>query len=147
MSLIDRLIEFHRREYWSQQLSDSEARAYYRTALDKGRIILYVEDGLCQGYLESFRLDFERLGRLLCNQRFNIALEDINTGPICYVNSIYLEPEVRMRWSLSYFKHRLFLENPDAEIFIGERAGRNGSLRIYNRAAFMNKEVEIYGKK
>lgn len=53
---------------------------YHNAMLGKGAIITYVRDGVVLGYQETWRINFEQLGRILCQDNWNQLEEDIIMG-------------------------------------------------------------------
>ena len=141
MNLIDELTQFYYdyETYHETKLSQKEARAYFQVALEKDRIrhISVSLGGREQliGYVESWRLDYDHFGRVLCGERFNIRTEDIERGPIAFVANTCVHPDFRMGKTIHDLKWLFVLHNYDAKYFCGEARHnrRSQPLKIFPR--------------
>lgn len=120
--MIDKLIRVYlEEEHWhGNKLSEADAARYFETLIAKDRLIVHLEEGNIAGYVEWWRINFEQFGRLICHEPFFIELEDIETGPICYVANIWIDPKWRRSHVLGCLKEGFFRENESAKFFVGE---------------------------
>lgn len=121
MSLVEQLINFHRVEWFQKgyERTDNQLKHYFETMLDKGRMILCIEAGEILGYAESYRLNFEQLGRLVCGEDILVDKEDIETGSIAYLANTDIEPEHRNGPVVKHLKEEFFKQNEDCLYFCG----------------------------
>src|SRR5207249_1120932 len=106
----------------TKKLSNEEALAYYKVAIKKGRIITYIDSGELTGYVESWAINFDQFGRILCRLPFNIKTEDIQNGNICYIEATWIRESERGfgKQIQQYLTQQLFEHNFNCEFFVGE---------------------------
>src|SRR6266705_2313492 len=120
--IIQQLVEIYQRfEWWhKERLTKEQAEKYHEILLSKNRIILCIHDSVVLGYVESWRVNFEQLGRLICHERFCAETEDFETGPICYVANTFIRPEWRDTYVYKYLRSEFFRQNFSCSYFVGE---------------------------
>lgn len=120
--MIDQLVEVYlNEETWHQtKLPKKEAWIYFATAVQKGRILARTDGDRLLGYVESWRISFDQFGRLLCQLPFDIGIEDIEHGNICYVANIFVRKEHRRGDVFAWLKHEFFKQNIGCEYLVGE---------------------------
>lgn len=120
--MIEELTRIYLNEYRQEEekLSEEEQRKYFDYVLSKNCIHTYGTHDNLLGFIESWRLDFQQFGRLICYAPFNIYEENITEGPICYLANIWIHPEHRRGAVIRQFKYDFFRCNMDAEYFVGE---------------------------
>ena len=101
-------------------LSPHEVKNTIAVTLAKERIQTVVENKQLVGYVESWRLDYEQFGRLLCSRDFDVGLEDIQHGPILYLANVTVRPDYKNTWVIRNLRDQLFHKNLDATYFLGE---------------------------
>jgi hypothetical protein len=104
-------------ENWHKvKLNKEESNKYHERLLMQGNIITYVTDGVLEGYLEFYRINYEQLGRILCDIQLGDN-EDLLTGNIAFINRMWIKEEFRNTRIFNTLG-ALFLErNKDAHIF------------------------------
>ena len=123
-------------------LSDSRVKEQIQVLLDKGRILAVTdrEDGSLLGYVESWRINYEQFGRIICQQPFNVLLEDINNGTICYLSNITIHPDHRRSTVINTLKDKFFLQNNMCEYFVGEaKRKKTQPLKVFTRQEYYMK--------
>lgn len=122
MTLLDQLVYFyyHYDQFMFHKLSESDVRNTIGVLLDKGRILVATEDAQVLGYVESWRINYEQFGRILCREPFDIGLEDITRGNILYLANITVRPDLRKTTVLRELKRQFFEQNYDCDYFVGE---------------------------
>ncbi len=138
MSLVEQLAEVYlTHESWhTKKLPYEEAIDYYEVAVRKQRIIPYLDNGNLLGYVESWVINYEQFGRILCRLPFDISKEDIEHGPICYIEGTWIEPKMRGfgRDVHRDLTQRLFEQNLHCEFFVGEAMRKQaGFVKILKR--------------
>ena len=155
MSLVEQLVNiYENQETWhTKKLSPDEALAYYEVALEKDRIIPYLNSfGELTGYVESWAINYEQFGRILCRLSFNIKKEDINTGNICYIEATWIKKDERGfgRPIQQYLTKKVFEKNFNCEFFVGEAMRKQaGFVKILKRTDAIKKYLKeeiSYGK-
>lgn len=150
--MIDQLVRIYLEEekYHTKKLTREEAEAYFKVSIAKGRILSFIEHDHLYGYLESWRINYDQLGRVLCHVPFSIAEEDIEHGPICYIEGVFIEQGSRAKDVHRYLKHQFFKQNYACEFFVEEAfRKRAGMLKIFKRDKFIerwSKEEVVYGQ-
>lgn len=125
-----------------RSISDSQAKEQIQVLLDKGRILGVSdrEDGSLLGYVESWRINYEQLGRLICQIPFNVLTEDINNGIICYLANITIHPAHRRSTVIGTLKDKFFLQNAMCEYFVGEaKRKKTQPVKVFTRQEYYNK--------
>jgi hypothetical protein len=104
-----------------------------RVLLDKDRLILAYRDGQIVGYIESWRLSFEQLGRVILDIPFNIESEDIETGEVCFLSNITIHPDHRGGSVMRELRNEFILQNRDASYWIGHAQRKSvGLIKHYD---------------
>lgn len=119
---IEQLVDIYlNEETWhGKKLTQEEALFYFETACRKDRIIVVTEHERVVGYVESWRINFEQFGRIVCHQPFDIGAESIEDGPICYLSNIYIRPSHRNSGVIRELRYNFFKQNLGAKYFVGE---------------------------
>lgn len=133
-------------------LFDETLDAYHNQLLFKGRLIHVEQDGELLGYVESWRINYEKFGRKICGEAIDIHTEDIQTGKICYINNVTINPDARRGYTIKLLRNKLFLKDQDAEYVVGERNGKkHRPVKVFKmRDMMVDKAVnmeELYGFK
>ena len=121
-SIIDQLIKFYYEydQFQGDKLSEPAIRKTITNLCNKGRIITVSFAGELLGYVESWRINYEQLGRLVCHQSFDISIEDIEHGDICYLANTTIHPDHKKGWVGKLLTIRFFEQNHGAKYFLGE---------------------------
>lgn len=142
--LVPSLIEFYETlETWHDtRLTRSQIEDYFRVALAKNRILTAHLEGELVGYVESWRLTYTGVGKVVCGVQWDISKEDIETGPVCYVASVVVRPDHRHSPVIHSLKHLFFKQNFMCEYFIGEaRRKKHQPLKVFRRQEFYDKYI------
>lgn len=135
MNLVDELLYFYYvyDKFQKDYLDEEEARKYHEIAVKKGRIN-YVSDGnILLGYCESWRINFEQFGRIICGLPFNIKNEDIETGEIAYVANTTIHPEHRRSYVIRSLTRQFFKSNIDCKFFCGiARRKKHQPVKVFS---------------
>lgn len=145
MNLVEELVKVYEEEEWwhRTRLSREEAIKYFQRLLDKGRIITLVENDVLLGYVESWRLDFEQFGRLIAGASFSSYLEDVESGPVCYLANTWIRKEFRDGATYKHLKKLFFKQNFGADYFVGEARRKScAPLKVFTRQAFIEKHIK-----
>lgn len=122
-TLVGQLVEFYYvyDQFQEPRIPEPELRNTLFVLLQKNRILVCVEGDQLLGYVECWRVNFEQLGRLMCHVKpFDVGLEDIEHGNICYINNTTIHPEYRRSWVARYLRTLVFDTNRECEFFLGE---------------------------
>ena len=115
-------------EWWHRvKLSPEDAQEYHEKLLDQGNIIAFVENGILVSYIEVWCINFEQLGRLVCELPFYVYDEDIENGNIAYVANLWVfDNEARVELLED------FVDNfGECEFLAGMRTNRNNAFKVY----------------
>lgn len=117
-------------------LTELEANHYYTHMLRHGRVNVYLEGDKVVGFIESWRLDTEQLGRVIIWDNFSALKEDVNEGPIAYISDMWVDPDYR-RSNITNMLIDMFKEsNKDADYFVSDRVKKEGKyryVRVYDK--------------
>lgn len=112
---------YYTQEWWQKnKLPFEEAVKYHARLFEKGRIIVYEEEGKVLGYVESWRINYEQFGRIICHNGFSAYLENVNDGNICYVANCWIHPEWRGGNVYKALRLKFFQQNHTCDYFVGE---------------------------
>ena len=102
---------------------------------------MVIEDGRLLGYVAYYRINFEQLGRLVCQLPFNALEENITDGSILYLIDVTIDPEHRSTHVIKQLRDMLFSKNADCEFFIGHAIYKKRSqpIRVFKRTDIMKK--------
>lgn len=144
MDIVEQLIDFHHRESWHKNgISDDVLRVYFKSVLSKGRILLCMDGERILGYCESWRINFEQLGRILCGAVFCADGENINDGNIAYVANAHILPEYQDGWVYKFLKDAFLKQNYACEYFVGEaRRKKHQPFKCFKRRELIKNYLE-----
>lgn len=143
--IIDQLTEIYLiKEKWHKhKLSKEESDEYHERLLVQGNIITYVRNGELLGYLEFWRINFEQLGRVICNREFFVFEEDILNGNIAYIANMWINPEDRNGVIFDMLSAMFLSRNKDAELFCAFKIIKhNRPFQVYTRQEL----IKLYNK-
>ena len=127
-------------DWHTEKLTELEANRYHSYLLRHGRILLYTEGTQLLGYVESWRLTYEQLGRVICDVDFSPLEEDVLEGPIAYVANLWIDKDRRNGGTFKILKQMFLEQNKDATHFVGEKR-RHGVVKVYTKLQFIKKEI------
>lgn len=100
--MINKIVEqltyiYHNFENWHKnKLNEEDANKYHERLLMQGNILTYVKDDKLIGYVEVWKINYDQLGRILCEKPFFVFDENITDGNIAYIHNMWIAPESRM---------------------------------------------------
>jgi len=157
MNLAEQLTEFvlNYDIVQSKDVPKEHIAKVFQTLIDKNRIILSQDfNGNLYGFVESWRINYQQLGWLMCHPKNHPNLDhwNIEDGNICYLANIVIKPEFRKGWVARYFKQEFFKKNYMCEFFMGEALRKKHKpVKIFDRQEFYDKyaskEVVQSGKR
>lgn len=120
-------------KWYSHKLSEHDANLYHERLLMQGNIITHITDGMLDGYLEFYRINYEQLGRILCDIQLGDD-EDLLTGDIAFINRMWIKEEFR-NTRIFNMLGAIFLErNKDANIFATIQQHKNHKpFQVYSK--------------
>lgn len=143
--LVNELLRFHYNFDKFQEdckMDEIGLRQYFEVLIIKNRLTTYERGNQLLGYVETWRINFEQFGRILCGCRFAIAPEDINNGNICYVANTTIDPEERFTEVYKHLRRKLFTDNHDAEFFGGiARRKKHQPVKVFKRTEFIKNYI------
>jgi ribosomal protein S18 acetylase RimI-like enzyme len=138
MGIVEQLVKLYlNREIENIGLTAFEAHKYYDKMLANGRIQVITEGGNVMGFIESWRLTMEQLGRVVCWSDFSALYEDVTNGEVAYVADIWVRPGRRDEGMASRLIEAFKEANKDADYFVSKRVKSQGKLkyiRVYDKA-------------
>ena len=147
-SFIDQFNEFYYKydKFQTSGLSHEHITNYHAYMLENNRLDYYIENGELLGYVESWKINFEQWGRLVCHAPFNPLQENIGSGDIAYVANVTIKPEYRKDVIAKYLRNKFFIRNFDCEYFVGEaNRKKTGLIKVFtkkNAMQFINRSLE-----
>jgi len=146
-SLLEQFRDFYHNYDHGQgtKLTDAELDRYHGHMLFNDRLIYESNNDRLLGYIETWRVSPEQIGRIICTSRFDIFSEELSTGSVCYVANITLHPDHRRQGLLRLLKTRLLEKESTAEFFCGQAShGRAKSFKIFTKKDYWtNKRNEV----
>ena len=128
--------------YQQKDVSKEHIKNTFVTLLDKNRVIYKLDpNGDLIGFVESWRINYEQFGKLICNPNKQPDLRqwDIETGNICYLGNILIHPDFRQGLVIRYLKTEFFKQNFMCEYFVGERvAKKHKPVKVFSRKDFLD---------
>lgn len=138
MNLVDQLVEiYYAEEWWQKDKLTHQAAYYYHDTLlnKKNRIVPFLCNDVVLGYVESWRINFEQFGRLVCHAPFNAPEEDVETGNIAYVANVWVRKQERRGEVIRFLKDEFVKQNFMCEYFCGEAIRKKtGLIKVFNRS-------------
>lgn len=138
MTLLDELVRFYYDydRFQGTKLTREKVTNTIGVLLDKARIVYYADFGRVFGYIESYRINYDQFGRIICGQKFDIGTQDIETGPICYLANVTVDPARRGGNTISVLLDRFFAQNRGAEYFVGQANRKKmGLVKVFKASA------------
>lgn len=131
-------------ENWhKKKLPEAQANAYHERLLMQGNIITYVNDGILLGYIETWRINTEQLGRIIIGEPIATDTEDILTGPIAYINNMFILADHRNGKVFDLLASMFLAKNHDATHFVACRQGKHQTpVQVYSKSDL----IKLYTK-
>jgi len=108
--------------------------------LDKGNLIVYVEDGILLGYCEFWRISFEQFGKLICHEKFIAPFENTTDGEICYVANAWIHPDHRQGVVYKRLKSKFFRLNCRCKYFVGQALRKKTQpVKVFKRSGLRSR--------
>ena len=120
-SVLDQLTRIHYEyENWhDKNQPKSEVKQYISKVIKKGRLLVYVSQGEVLGYVESWRLDYDQWGKIVCHESFSPCDQEVNFGPIAYVANVWIHPDHRRSNVFKMLYIGFMQQNWNAKYFVG----------------------------
>lgn len=134
MSTIDQLIKIYfTEEPWHEnKLSYEESAKYFSKLIEKSRLVIQEVNDEIVGYGESWRLSYEQLGRIICKAGFSAYVENVETGPVCYLANTWIKEEYRDRDVLKQLRYKFLEQNKSCEYYVGDaRRKKTGLIKVF----------------
>lgn len=119
--ILNQLSKIHYEEEWwiNDKLPKEEIDKYHMNLIEKNRLLFYAQGEKLLGYVESWRLDYDQWGRIVCHESFSPCDNDVTHGDICYVANVWVDKEHRNSQPIQMLKNSFFIQNCDAKYFVG----------------------------
>ena len=104
----------------------------------------WIEDSKgIRGYVEFWRVTEAQLERIMRQEPFDVGLEDINSGPICYVSNLVIRPDAERSGIINHLIFELYQANHDAERFVWhQRKSKHMPVRVYS-----NRDLRVFNER
>lgn len=121
-NIVVQLVDIYNEYEWWQKnkMPYEEAVKYHTKMFEQGNIQVYEVLGKILGYVESWAINFEQWGRIVCHAPFCSYSEDVNSGNIAYVANVWVHPNYRNGAVIAYLKKKFFEKNWMCEYFVGD---------------------------
>jgi ribosomal protein S18 acetylase RimI-like enzyme len=138
MDIVKQLVKLYYDCEYEQHgaLTELEAERYYSKMLADNRIQVITEGGNVMGFIESWRLTMEQLGRVVCWSDFSALYEDVTNGEVAYVSDIWVRPGRRDEGMVGKLIEAFKEANKDADYFVSTRVKSQGKcryIRVYDK--------------
>jgi hypothetical protein len=100
-------------------MPEKDAIDYFGKMIDRGNIISIVYENELLGYVESWKINFEQLGRLVCKAPFFTLEENTTDGEICFLANIWINSDYRRGLIFKSMEIEFFKNNSDCEYYCG----------------------------
>ena len=128
---IEQLVKIYEKETFSgDSLSNHEIEEYFRVLIEKGNIITKEKEGKIVAYIEYWFITPQQLKKKITKTRFNIALEDISKGNLCYINTIWIDSDYRGNGTIRYFKDKI-IDKKQFIYWVGHEHNNRARLRMW----------------
>lgn len=125
-------------ETWHKnKLSQEEANKYHERLLMQGNILTYVDNGKLIGYVEAWKINYDQLGRILCEVPFYVFDEDITNGNIAYIHNMWISPEYRGNLVKNKILKEFFTKFSDCQYLFLRRVKWNYAFKVYPMSNFI----------
>jgi len=129
---------YHNYEYWHKsKLSVEDSNKYHEILIMQGNILTYVENDILIGYVEVWRINYEQLGRILCEEKFFVFDENITDGNIAYIHNMWIAPEHRMSLVNKKVLNDFFSKFGDCKYMFLRRVKWNYNFKVYPMKNFV----------
>lgn len=126
------------KEFWhKKKLSIEDSNKYHEKLLMQGNILTYVKDDALVGYVEVWRINYEQLGRILCEKPFFVFDENITGGNIAYIHNMWIAPESRMILVKKEIFRDFISKFSDCEFLFLRRVKWNYMFKVYPMKNFI----------
>ena len=143
MDIVEQLVKLYfNDELYTKSLTELEARRYYSKMLAHGRVQVYLDKCNVIGLIESWRLTYEQLGRVICWTEFDALEEDVNQGDVLYISDIYIVPHKRNNGVLKILMKMLEESNQTAKYGVSRRVklDKVKYYRVYDKEVAWKKK-------
>lgn len=114
-------------------LPHDEAIKYFERLMMNGNIITYVKDGELLGFIEYWRISYEKFGRLCCNMTLAHE-EDLLNGNICLITRMYIVPDLRNTETFINLGRALLERNKHVDLYAAmQMQKKHKPIQVYSR--------------
>ena len=108
--------------------------------LDKNRIAYYCVGKRIVGYVESWRVNYYQLGKIICGETFDPEYEMVNQGHILYIANVWIDEDYKGQKILSILKEAVFRHNIQCEYIVGEKINKKSQpVKVWKMQDWWNK--------
>lgn len=134
-NLIAQLINvYYHEEYWvKRKMSVDKIRRYFNILLNNGNIITVERDKELLGYVEFWLINENQFSKLQRGGNLRPETEDVQTGNICYLNSLWIKNTERKGEVFKMMKKRFFEATRHCTLYCGVENKHNKRFRMLRR--------------
>lgn len=147
LSLIDQIYKFHM-EYDTIEHNPDRLKEWIQFSLDRDRYSLAMDGDRLLGYVESWRINYEQFGWIMCNTPTPPNIVDwewnISDGNIAYLANIVIHPDFRGKTVIKLLKNMFWEKNFVCDFFLGEaKRKKHQPVKVFNKQQFWKKYGEV----
>lgn len=119
------------KEFWWREKSMERKylRGYITVLMDRGNLFWACdESGKVIGLCETWRIDYDLLGRLVCKTPVIIDAEDTESGNIACVMNVWIDSECRRSRVYKKMRNEWYRRHKDCEYYCGNAIRKNPHL-------------------
>lgn len=137
--LIDQLVEFYYKydAFQTDYLDKAAIRRIYEILFNRNRLHIFCDnDSKLLGYGESWRINYDVFGRILCGHNIYAQLDlvDIEYGNIAYLANVTIHPDWRHKEVLNILRNDFFTKNYSCDYFVGHaKRKKTQPVKVFTR--------------
>lgn len=118
---VEQIIEIYQKNFWWRKdgMDESHLRGYLWLLIDRGNIFWAVDGEKVIGVCETWCVDYDLLGRIVCKQDVIVDAEDTESGNIALVSNVWIDPEYRKGSTIKAMKREWYRRYHHCEYFCG----------------------------
>lgn len=115
-------------------MDDAHLRSYLWQLIDRGNIFWACDGDKVVGVCETWRVDYDLLGRMVCKQAVVVDAEDTESGNIAYVCNVWIHPDYRKGKTVLKMKREWYKRFHDCEYFCGHAQRKSvGMYKVFKK--------------
>ena len=115
---------------------------YFHTMIERGNIIAEYTENELLGYVESWHINYEQFGRIICDTKnlFFTYNENTTNGNICYLANIWINPKCRQGIVFKNLESEFFKRNNNCDYYVGHAWRKtSGLIKTFRKDQLISK--------